>query len=93
LSNSEIARIYFPPDANTSLSVLAHCLESKQYVNLLVGSKTPTTSYLDVEEAKLHCTAGASVWKRYSTHEGVDPDVVLIGIGKVLKINGKRSVD
>jgi xylulose-5-phosphate/fructose-6-phosphate phosphoketolase len=28
-----------------------------------------------------HCIAGASVWKFASTDNGVDPDVVLVGIG------------
>lgn len=34
-----------------------------------------------MEEAERHCIAGASIWKQYSTDEGIDPDVVLVGIG------------
>jgi len=33
------------------------------------------------EEADRHCIAGASVWKFASTNDGVNPDVVLVGIG------------
>ncbi|KAI5477879.1 phosphoketolase [Pseudohyphozyma bogoriensis] len=78
---THIARVYFPADANTSLSVIAHCLRSKNYVNLIVGTKAPTRCYLTVEEAESHCVAGASVWESYSVDKGVNPDVVLVGIG------------
>ncbi|KAJ5259544.1 hypothetical protein N7478_012525 [Penicillium angulare] len=75
------ARVYLPPDANTFLTTIHHCLKSKDYVNLMVGSKQPTPVYLTPEEAENHCRAGASVWKYYSTDDGLDPDVVLVGIG------------
>jgi len=76
-----MVRIYLPPDANCALSVMAHCLRSKNYVNLIIGSKANSPSFLTVEEAKRHCIAGASVWKRFSTDEGRNPDVTLVGIG------------
>ncbi|KAK9466988.1 XFP N-terminal domain-containing protein [Lipomyces arxii] len=78
---SQAARIYLPPDANCFLCTIQHCLRSKNYVNLMVGSKAPTPVYLSAEEAEAHCVAGASVWKFASTDGGVDPDVVLAGIG------------
>lgn len=74
-------RIFFPADANAAVSVMAHCLRSKNYVNLIVGAKAPTKVWLDVEETERHCLAGASVWKKYSTDDGLKPDVVLVGIG------------
>ncbi|KZV62689.1 D-xylulose 5-phosphate/D-fructose 6-phosphate phosphoketolase [Peniophora sp. CONT] len=77
----EAARVYFPPDANCFLSTVAHCLRAKNYVNLMVGSKQPTPVWLSAEEADAHCIAGASVWKFASTEQGVNPDVVLVGIG------------
>jgi len=78
---SDAARIYLPPDANCFLSTIQHCLRSKNYVNLMVGSKAPTPVYLSAEEAEAHCVAGASVWKFASTDDGLNPDVVLVGIG------------
>ncbi|KAK4939041.1 hypothetical protein LTR10_020615 [Elasticomyces elasticus] len=78
------ARVYLPPDANTFLSTMAHCLQSKSYVNLMVGSKQPSAVFLSAEEAENHCRAGASVWKFASTDGGLDPDVVLVGIGAEL---------
>ncbi|PBL03652.1 phosphoketolase [Armillaria gallica] len=75
------ARVYLPPDANCFLSTVSHCLRAKNYVNLMVGSKQPTPVWLSAEEADRHCVAGASVWKFASVDDGVDPDVVLVGIG------------
>lgn len=75
------ARVYLPPDANSFLCTLHHCLGSTNYVNLIVGSKHPTPVYLTPEEAEGHCRAGVSVWKFCSTDNGLDPDVVLAGIG------------
>lgn len=42
--------------------------------------------FLSVEEADRHCTAGASIWEKYSTDDGVDPDIVLVGIGFELTV-------
>ncbi|KAL1857947.1 hypothetical protein Plec18170_003171 [Paecilomyces lecythidis] len=78
------ARVYLPPDANTFLSTVHHCLKSKNYINLMVGSKQPTPVFLSPEEAENHCRAGATVWKFCSTDDGLDPDVVLVGIGTEL---------
>ncbi|PIG88429.1 kinesin [Aspergillus arachidicola] len=75
------ARVYLPPDANTFLTTLHHCLKSKNYINLMVGSKQPTPVYLSPEEAESHCRAGTSIWKFCSTNDGLDPDVVLVGVG------------
>ncbi|KAL5525633.1 hypothetical protein ACEPAG_6969 [Sanghuangporus baumii] len=77
----QLARVYLPPDANCFLSTVSHCLRAKNYVNLMVGSKQPTPVWLSPEEADTHCIAGASTWKFCSTDGGVDPDVVLVGIG------------
>jgi xylulose-5-phosphate/fructose-6-phosphate phosphoketolase len=77
----EMARVYLPPDANCFLSTVKHCLGSRNYTNLIVGSKQPTPVWLSPEEADAHCGAGASVWKFASTDQGKEPDVVLVGIG------------
>ncbi|KAJ7086142.1 phosphoketolase [Mycena belliarum] len=76
-----LARVYLPPDANCFLSTMSHCLRAKNYVNLMVGSKQPTPVWLSPEDADKHCIAGASVWKFASVDDGVNPDVVLVGIG------------
>lgn len=75
--------MYLPPDANCFLSTIHHCLKSKNYVNLVVGSKQPTATYLTPDQADQHCRAGASIWHFASSPlEGSSqPDVVLTGIG------------
>ena len=78
------ARVYFPPDANSFLSTIAHCLQSKNYVNLMVGSKQPSAIFLSADEAENHCRAGGSVWKFASVDDGLNPDVVIVGIGSEL---------
>jgi xylulose-5-phosphate/fructose-6-phosphate phosphoketolase len=47
----------------------------------MVGSKAPSAVWLTREEADRHCQAGASIWPFASTDKGVDPDVVICGIG------------
>lgn len=37
--------------------------------------------YLTMQEAIVHCQAGASIWKQYCTNDGIDPHVVLVGCG------------
>jgi xylulose-5-phosphate/fructose-6-phosphate phosphoketolase len=69
---------------NTFLSTTAHCLRSKNYVNLIVGAKQPVLTFLSVEEVDRHCKAGASIWKFASVDDGLDPDVVVVGIGSEL---------
>jgi len=76
-----IVRVYLPPDSNCFLSTVDHCLQAKNYINLMIGSKHPTPVWLSPDEAHAHCVAGASVWKFCSTDNGLDPDIVLVGCG------------
>lgn len=50
----------------------------------MVGSKQPSAVFLSTDEADRHCRAGGSIWKFASTDDGLDPDVVLVGIGAEL---------
>ena len=79
----EIVRAYFPPDANTLLSVADHCLRSKNYVNIIVAGKQPELQWLDMDAAIKHCTAGIGVWKWASNDDGGEPDAVLACAGDV----------
>jgi xylulose-5-phosphate/fructose-6-phosphate phosphoketolase len=74
-------RCYFPPDANCLISTIDHCFRSKNYVNLIIASKLEMPQWLTMGEAIAHCRAGASIWKWASSFDGVNPDVVLVGIG------------
>jgi xylulose-5-phosphate/fructose-6-phosphate phosphoketolase len=78
-----VSRIYLPPDANTLLSVGEHCLQSRNYVNLIVIDKQPHLQYLTLDEAEQHCTDGASIWHWAGNEGDLEPDVVLAAAGDV----------
>jgi xylulose-5-phosphate/fructose-6-phosphate phosphoketolase len=78
-----VTRIYLPPDANCLLSVADHCLRSRNYVNLIVIDKQPQLQFLDMETAIRHCENGASIWRRASSDDGAEPDVVLGAAGDI----------
>ncbi|MDP3891723.1 phosphoketolase [Nocardioides sp.] len=79
---AEIVRVYLPPDANTLLSTMRHCLDSTHYVNVVVAGKQPSFDWLGPEEADLHCARGLGIWDWASNDEG-EPDVVLACAGDV----------
>ena len=56
---AEVVRVYLPPDTNTLLSTMQHCLASQHYVNVVVAGKQPSFDWLDAEAADLHCARGA----------------------------------
>ena len=78
-----VVRIYLPPDANTLLSVADHCLRSTDYVNVIVADKQKHLQFTSIDEAITHCTKGFGIWKRASTDDGAEPDVVLACCGDV----------
>ncbi|HKH74542.1 MAG TPA: phosphoketolase family protein [Vicinamibacterales bacterium] len=81
--SASVTRVYLPPDANTLLSVMDHCLRSTDYVNVIVADKQKHLQFTTIDEAVVHCTKGIGIWKRASTDEGEEPDVVLASCGDV----------
>lgn len=73
---ADIIRIYLPPDANCLLSCFDHCIESKNYINVIVASKHPRPQWLTIEEAVKHCTEGIGIWNFASNDQGSEPDIV-----------------
>jgi xylulose-5-phosphate/fructose-6-phosphate phosphoketolase len=80
---AEVIRVYLPPDANCLLSVMDHCLRSRDLVNVVVAGKQPSPQWLSLEEARWHCARGVGVWDWASTDDGGEPDVVLACCGDV----------
>jgi xylulose-5-phosphate/fructose-6-phosphate phosphoketolase len=81
----EIARIYFPPDANCLLSVADHCLRSTSYVNLIVIDKQPQLQWLSLDQAVEHCARGAGIWEWAGNDDGMqEPDIVLACAGDIV---------
>lgn len=81
--SANVVRIYLPPDANTLLSVANHCLNSTNYVNVIVADKQKHLQFLDMEAAIKHCTKGLGIWDWASNDQGTEPDVVMVGCGDI----------
>jgi len=90
-----VARLYFPPDANCLLSVADHCLRSRDNVNLIVIDKQPQPQWLAIDEAREHCARGASNWRwagsAHDDHE--DPDVILAAAGDIPTMETLAAAD
>jgi xylulose-5-phosphate/fructose-6-phosphate phosphoketolase len=80
---AEVVRVYLPPDANCLLSVMDHCLRSRNYVNVVVAGKHPAPQWLSMEAAARHCAAGIGVWDWAGTDRGAPPDAVMACCGDV----------
>lgn len=78
-----VVRIYLPPDANTLLSTIDHCLKSRNYINLTVTGKHDSPQWLSMDEAIDHCTKGIGVWGWASNDHDGDPDVIMACAGDV----------
>ena len=90
---SEIIRVYLPPCGNTLLSVMDHCLRSRNYINVIVAGKQPQPQWLDMDQAIKHCMAGVGIWKWASNDEGSEPDVVMACSGDVPTMETLAAVE
>jgi xylulose-5-phosphate/fructose-6-phosphate phosphoketolase len=79
----EVTRIYMPPDVNTLLTVADHCLNSTDYINVIVCDKQKHLQFLDMDAAIKHCTKGIGIWDWASNDNGVEPDVVMASAGDI----------
>jgi xylulose-5-phosphate/fructose-6-phosphate phosphoketolase len=90
---AEVVRVYLPPDANTLLSTMDHCLRSRHYINVVIAGKQPAPSWLPMPEATLHCQRGLGIWDFASTDAGSEPDVVLACAGDVPTMEALAATD
>ena len=85
--SADVTRIYFPPDANCLLSVVDHCLKSKDYVNVIIADKQNHLQYLTMDEAIKHCTKGIGIWDWASNDDcgtqADEPDVIMACCGDI----------
>lgn len=79
---ADVVRLYLPPDTNTLLSVVNHCLTTKNYVNVIVASKHNRPQWLSMDEAIKHCSQGISIWDWASTDKNSEPDVIMACCGE-----------
>ena len=78
---ADVVRMYLPPDANCLLSCFDHCIQSKNYVNVIVASKHPSMQWLTMDQAVVHCTQGVGIWDWASTDQEAEPDLVMACCG------------
>jgi xylulose-5-phosphate/fructose-6-phosphate phosphoketolase len=90
---ADIVRVYFPPDANTLLSVADHCLRSRNCINVIVAGKQPQPQWLDMDAAVKHCSAGIGIWEWASNDQGSEPDVVMACAGDVPTVETLAAVE
>ncbi|MEG3636830.1 phosphoketolase family protein [Micromonospora palythoicola] len=90
---AEVVRVYLPPDANTLLSTMDHCLRSRHYINVVVAGKQVAPSWLTMDEAVAHCRRGLGIWDWASTDDGSEPDVVLACAGDVPTLETLAAAD
>jgi xylulose-5-phosphate/fructose-6-phosphate phosphoketolase len=90
---SDVVRVYLPPDANSLLSVMDHCLRSCNYINVVIAGKQPALQYLDMNAAMTHCAEGIGMWQWASNDDGFEPDVVMACAGDVPTLETLAAVD
>ena len=78
---ADVVRVYLPPDANCLLSVVDHCLRSRNYVNVVVAGKHALPQWLSMDAAVVHCTEGIGIWDWASNDQGSELDVVMACCG------------
>ncbi len=88
---AEVIRVYLPPDTNTLLWTMDHCLQSRNYVNVIVAGKQPQPSWLTMEKAGLHARRGIGIWDWAGNDDG-DPDVVMACAGDVPTLETMAAV-
>ena len=90
---ADIVRVYLPPDANTLLHVMDHCLRSYDRINVVVAGKQPSPQWLSMDAAEKHCTQGIGMWEWASNDRGSEPDLVMACAGDVPTMEVLAAVD
>jgi xylulose-5-phosphate/fructose-6-phosphate phosphoketolase len=90
---ADIVRVYFPPDANTLLYVVNHCLKSWDRINVIVAGKQKAPQWLSMDAAIRHCTQGIGIWDWASNDCTDGPDVVLACAGDVPTMETLAAAD
>jgi xylulose-5-phosphate/fructose-6-phosphate phosphoketolase len=88
-----VVRIYLPPDANSLLSCVDHCLRSVNYINVLVCDKQRHLQFMDMDYAIKHCTKGIGIWEWASNDQGLEPDVVIASAGDIATQEALAATD
>ena len=89
---ADVIRMYLPPDTNCLLSCFDHCIKSKNYINVIVASKHPRPQWLNMQQAKVHCTKGLGVWD-FASNDNGNPDVIFACCGETPTLEVLAATD
>ena len=87
--NGDYGRVYFPPDANSTLFVLEKCFQSRNKVNVIVAGKTFEPCWLIPEQAKIELEQGLMIWDFASDPH---PDIVVAGVGDYVSLEALAAI-
>ena len=90
---AEVVRVYLPPDANTLLSTMDHCLRSRDYVNVVVAGKQPAPTGCPWTRRSRTAGAALGIWDWAGTDGDGEPDVVLACAGDVPTLEALAAAD
>ncbi len=79
--SGDFTKVYFPPDGNSTLVVLEHCLKSKNGINIIVAGKTVEPRWLTIEQARKELKYGMMIWDFASDK---NPDIIFSAVGDYL---------
>lgn len=83
----DIARLYYPVDANMMLAVMRRCYASTNRVNAIIAGKHESPVYLTLAEATAELARGAAVWDWASSAGACErPDLVVASAGDVVTV-------
>lgn len=85
-------RKYLESFVNKNLA-MDHCLQSQNYVNVIVADKQEHLQYLTMEEAVEHCSKGIGIWPQFSTDAGEEPDVIMASCGDIMANESIAAID
>ncbi len=83
-------KVYFPPDGNSTLTVLKHTLESRNRINVIVAGKTLEPRWLTPALADKEFATGIMTWEFASDK---NPDIVFAAAGDYLTKEALAALD
>lgn len=81
---------YFPPDGNSTIAVLEHCMQQTNSINIIVAGKTQEPRWLTVAQARVALQDGLMIWP-FASDE--NPDIVFAALGDYMTKECLAAID
>ena len=86
----DFVNVYFPPDGNSTLAVLEHCLSTPNMINIICAGKTLEPRWLTPVQARQQLRSGIATWDFASDD---DPQIVFAAAGDYLVKEALAAID